>query len=354
MFDGTGWAAAEIVVFMLIATLVGLAIGWILGRWVQRANIGGEYESELEDARSHVQTAEAKAGDLQADLERSQLEVKAEQAKLAEVSSKLEEAEGIGADLETVKAELAEKDAEIERLSGELDARSGLEEDLERKAGVLAEKNAEIERLSGELDARSGLEEDLERKAGVLAEKDREIEQLSARLDACQADRTAMEEDLGRVRADLANSASRVAALEADLTTTTAAAPAAALVEDVVVIEADPAASAAEEAVTAETPAGPEPTKEEGLAAIAEIAERTAGAGPRADDDLKKVRGIGPKLERTLKELGITSFRQIANFQSDDIALVTAALDAFKGRIERDDWMSSAAEEHARKYGEPI
>ncbi len=323
MFDGTGWAAAEIVVFMLIATLVGLAIGWILGRWVQRANIGGEYESELEDARSHMQTAEARAGDLQADLERSQLEVKAEQAKLAEVSSKLEEAEGIGADLETVKAELAEKDAEIERLSGELDARSGLEEDLERKAGV-------------------------------LAEKDREIEQLSARLDACQADRTAMEEDLGRVRADLANSASRVAALEADLTTTTAAAPAAALVEDVVVIEADPAASAAEEAVAAETPAGPEPTKEEGLAAIAEIAERTAGAGPRADDDLKKVRGIGPKLERTLKELGITSFRQIANFQPDDIALVTAALDAFKGRIERDDWMSSAAEEHARKYGEPV
>ena len=86
---------------------------------------------------------------------------------------------------------------------------------------------------------------------------------------------------------------------------------------------------------------------------MSEIAARTAGGGPAADDDLKKVHGIGPKLERTLKGLGITSFRQIANFEADDITYVTAALDAFKGRIERDDWMSSAAELHAEKYGEP-
>ena len=43
----------------------------------------------------------------------------------------------------------------------------------------------------------------------------------------------------------------------------------------------------------------------------------------------------------------------IANFEADDIAYVTAALDAFKGRIERDDWMGSAAAEHLKKYGEP-
>ena len=285
MFDGTGWAAAEIVVFMLIATLVGLAIGWILGRWVQRANIGGEYESELEDARGHVQAAETRVGDLEAELDRSQLEVKAEQAKLAEVSGKLEEAEAVGADHEAVRSELADKDAEVVRLSGELEAKSGLEEDI------------------------------------------------------------------GRVRAELAASSARVAAMEADLTTTTAATPAAALVEDLVVAEAVPEERRAEEPVAAMSEK-PEPTKEEGLAAIAEIAERTAGSGPRADDDLKMVRGIGPKLERTLKELGITSFIQIANFQPDDIAYVTAALDAFKGRIERDDWMSSAADEHAKKYGE--
>ena len=137
-----------------------------------------------------------------------------------------------------------------------------------------------------------------------------------------------------RLEDDLARRNERIAELEAQLATAA---------EPVAVVSAAPA-------VAEETA---EPTKEEGMARIAEIAERTAGGGPAADDDLKKVRGIGPKLERTLKGLGITSFRQVANFQPDDIAYVTAALDAFKGRIERDDWMSSAAEEHMRKYNEP-
>ena len=50
--------------------------------------------------------------------------------------------------------------------------------------------------------------------------------------------------------------------------------------------------------------------------------------------------------------MDVTSFRQVANFTLDDIQYVTAALDAFPGRIERDDWMGSAADEHVKKYGE--
>ena len=98
----------------------------------------------------------------------------------------------------------------------------------------------------------------------------------------------------------------------------------------------------------------PPPTKEQALARIADVAARTAGAGPVPDDDLKEIHGVGPKLEQTLKGFGITSFRQIANFQPGDIAVVTAALNAFKGRIERDDWMASAAALHLEKYNEPV
>jgi predicted flap endonuclease-1-like 5' DNA nuclease len=349
MFDGTGWAAAEIVVFMLIATLIGLAIGWILGRWVQRSNVGGDYQAEVEAAREQAAAADGRLADLQAELDRSQLEVRTEQAKLAEISGQLEQAEAISADLDAARTELAEKNSEIERLVGELESKSGLEADLESKSGVLAEREAEIERLVGELESKSGLEADLESKSGVLAEREAEVERLVGELESCHGERTAREEELGRVRADLDAAAARVEALEADLTTTTAAAPAA-VVEDVAAEEAVPEVGLPDQPVAAGDEV--EPSKEEGLARIAEIAERTAGSGPRADDDLKKVHGIGPKLERTLKGLGITSFRQIANFQPDDIAFVTAALDAFKGRIERDDWMSSAAEEHAKKYGE--
>ena len=93
-------------------------------------------------------------------------------------------------------------------------------------------------------------------------------------------------------------------------------------------------------------------TKDEARSRIGTVAERTAGGMPVADDDLKMVHGIGPKLEGMLKDMGITSFRQIANFEPGDIAIVTAALDGFRGRIERDDWMSSAAAQHLDKYGE--
>jgi predicted flap endonuclease-1-like 5' DNA nuclease len=58
-------------------------------------------------------------------------------------------------------------------------------------------------------------------------------------------------------------------------------------------------------------------------------------------DDLKLISGVGPKLEETLNELGIWHFDQVAKWGPKEIAWVDARL-RFKGRIERDDWMSQA------------
>ena len=62
-----------------------------------------------------------------------------------------------------------------------------------------------------------------------------------------------------------------------------------------------------------------------------------------AADDLKKISGVGPALEKKLNDLGITTFAQVAAFTKDDIEKVDDAL-SFKGRIERDDWVSQAKE----------
>ena len=67
--------------------------------------------------------------------------------------------------------------------------------------------------------------------------------------------------------------------------------------------------------------------------------ERPAGE----PDDLKKISGVGPKLEERLNALGITTFEQIANLTQDEIERVDAALSA-NGRIERDDWQAQAQE----------
>ncbi len=63
-------------------------------------------------------------------------------------------------------------------------------------------------------------------------------------------------------------------------------------------------------------------------------------------DDLKKIKGVGPKLETTLNKLGIYHFDQIASWTSAEIEWVDDYL-SFKGRIERDDWISQA-----KKFGD--
>jgi len=111
------------------------------------------------------------------------------------------------------------------------------------------------------------------------------------------------------------------AILEAVATNGAGEAPAEAPV-DIAAIEADGAASSAE--------------------AEAEVADKPLFEAPPGDpDDLKKIAGIGPALERRLHRLGVTKIEQVANFTDEDIENVDTVLN-FKGRIQRDDWVGQA------------
>ena len=87
---------------------------------------------------------------------------------------------------------------------------------------------------------------------------------------------------------------------------------------------------------------------------LRQIAQRTAGDEPADDDDLKKIHGIGPVLEKLLKSMGMTSFKQIANLKPEDIEVVAVALEGSRDRIKRDDWMSGAAKAYRDKYGKDL
>ena len=54
--------------------------------------------------------------------------------------------------------------------------------------------------------------------------------------------------------------------------------------------------------------------------------------------------------EGALNELGVYSFRQLANFGMADIARVNAKLKEFRGRMEQDDWIGQAKELLFEKY----
>lgn len=74
--------------------------------------------------------------------------------------------------------------------------------------------------------------------------------------------------------------------------------------------------------------------------APAEAAEKAAEK-PAGADDLKKLSGVGPALEKKLHEAGVTSFAQIAAWTEADIAEFDEKL-SFKGRIEREGWIDQA------------
>ena len=59
-------------------------------------------------------------------------------------------------------------------------------------------------------------------------------------------------------------------------------------------------------------------------------------------DDLRKIKGLGPKLVTLLAEQGITSFEQIAEWSDADIERIDATLGRFQGRIVRDKWVEQA------------
>ncbi|MEM8983047.1 MAG: hypothetical protein AAGC71_08480 [Pseudomonadota bacterium] len=67
------------------------------------------------------------------------------------------------------------------------------------------------------------------------------------------------------------------------------------------------------------------------------------GNGHNTDpNDLKRIRGVGPVLEKTLNKLGIYSLSQVANFTDEDIERISAELPQFPGRIRRDGWIEQA------------
>ena len=60
-------------------------------------------------------------------------------------------------------------------------------------------------------------------------------------------------------------------------------------------------------------------------------------------DDLKVIKGIGPKLESLLHEIGVRTYEQIAAFPASYITQLDDFL-SFTGRIDRDNWVGQAAE----------
>ncbi|MFQ5349790.1 MAG: diguanylate cyclase, partial [Thermoanaerobaculia bacterium] len=89
-----------------------------------------------------------------------------------------------------------------------------------------------------------------------------------------------------------------------------------------------------------------------------ESEEATAPTAARDEpdrvDDLQLIDGIGPVFEEALHEVGISTYRDIAELNWTRMVLVASRLNTFPERIVSDRWLQQARELHRRKYGEKI
>ena len=177
-----------------------------------------------------------------------------------------------------------------------------------------------------------------------------EVDRLRAALDACNAK--------GR------DQTARITALEGDLSAAKAAASVSAAA---VVTQAAPKAAASNgqapsttvqpaqaKAAKAASPApASKPDSGKAKSGAPDAAKSTAPKAadkPKSltkarggkPDDLKLIKGVGPKLEALCNKLGFYHFDQIASWTEKEIAWVDDNLEGFKGRVTREDWVQQA------------
>lgn len=63
---------------------------------------------------------------------------------------------------------------------------------------------------------------------------------------------------------------------------------------------------------------------------------------PSQKDDLKHIKGIGPKLEGMLNSIGVYTFEQMSKMTVAQYELVDQLISAFQGRAQRDKWADQA------------
>lgn len=59
-------------------------------------------------------------------------------------------------------------------------------------------------------------------------------------------------------------------------------------------------------------------------------------------DDLKQIKGVGPKMETMLNTMGVYHFDQVSGWRAQEVKWADENLEGFKGRVSRDEWVKQA------------
>jgi predicted flap endonuclease-1-like 5' DNA nuclease len=282
-----------------------------LKRQVEEAHrLAAEAQAERVELDSLLAAWRARAGELETGVRSGTVEL---QERLAAATAELGAFRAVAERVEPLRRQLEDREALIRSLAKERDdATLGL---IQRERELLARIEALVQQVAGAARAEQ-----------ALKDRDRELAKATRRLVGVERDRDELAIALQRAEVEVANLRGEIKDRDARFR----------------VLLADRRAFV--EASHGE------------VARLTSLANRPrAGTnGVHEGDDLKRISGIGPTLEKLLKSRGIHSFRQIALWTEEDIDRIADELGAFRSRINKDQWIEQARREHEQAYGEPV
>jgi predicted flap endonuclease-1-like 5' DNA nuclease len=183
------------------------------------------------------------------------------------------------------------RDPELNHLHNRLRAHGNAEDSAEQRARAAEARLAE---LSGRLAERENADRELAQRVEQLEEQ---AEVCAVNLRDCQAARSELESEAARMQEALRQR------------------------------DNSPLATAKEPVANASPADRPETLPE---------------ASGEADD-LRRIKGIGPRIAALLNDMGITRYRQLADLTPEGVAEIDERL-KFRGRIVREKWVEQARE----------
>lgn len=374
------YLVGKILLCLIVALLCGFVLGWLVwrsisqqrqrelaDRWEQRF---GELERdrdtriaklrrEAEDHREQIPTLEASLAErsdliaqLESDLVAWREKAPAMEERLAakdvELSTLRSNADEHVRKLATLDGEIAQRDSQIAQRDDELAQRDAdiatlrtaaaeharqlaamdkSAAEARDQAEVLAAQNDALRKQVAQHDSSLAQEHAATGQATqALGAVRAELQQLQAAQPALKSDLQAQREKLGTLRAQLDQERERVARAERR---------AEELAAELAVAQQARSGRTAAPRLPGERPST--------LLSVA--------PAPGQGDDLKKIRGVGPVMEKTMNGLGIYFFRQVAQLTEAEIRWLAEHINTFPDRIERDQWVAQAARLQREKYG---
>lgn len=345
---------------MLVAFLIGFIAAWAMwrGQAARFQQEAADWKKKYEDQSLELSSVREKLGLSTADLAKSKRDAELAHEQLAAIQAEKQKWQrDLDKSLEeTVRLEASSHSyqATIEDLNGQINAIKSQNEQLAAAAGINDPTTSQggLERISL-LEAKiASLEADNQVLRTAAKKEDENVLILLKSYNDSTNRLGSLEEKLGSLMAENETLRAELADLSAQgMGSVAIAIPD----EESSTPLMAPINPADKEAITGGAIAASE-AKDEILAAIGNT---IPAATAEQRDDLTEIKGIGSFLEKKLNGLGIFTYRQISCLDANLIEKLTAAIEFFPGRIERDDWVGQAkkcleANNSPKESGQPV